>query len=309
MNLRRVTATLLASSIVVAGTISSASAARLEPNVIDSQTLGGIGTANVAVDRNGVVWANPYWDPMERTTKLDRFRVSSSGTLSSMRGVKFRGLNPVNLSIGRDGRLFLIDSTGERFAVLSLSRNSTKKKMRVVSFLTDDIIWDVTSDSSGNIYVVVADGVFVLPKNARNNNAPILQFDVPFQGDVKSVTVTDDGLLFVADRGAGAVYVFGPGDTEPIRTIRINSDYAESGPIDVEIGPDGLLYVAYSQAGIASFNLTANGNSLTPVSWITTSFDADFLDPQSIDFDANNHMIVGDFQGVDGLKVLGLPVG
>ena len=307
MNLSRVVATLLASSIVVAGAMSSASA--VEPNVLDSIETKSGDAANVAVDTHGVVWANSRWNPMVRTTKLERYRVSSTGRIAALRDVKIRGLNPLGVSTGRDGKLFIPDTFGDRLAVVTLSATSAVKKVRYITFGSDVTIFDASSDTSGKIYVLVSDGVYVLSKNARNANSPLLRIEAPFGGDDKSLTVTGAGVVYVADEELGAVYVFGPGDLEPIRTIKIDPVFAESGPRDLEIGPDGLLYVAYSEAGIASFNLTANGNSLTPVSWITASFGADFLDPQSIDFDANNHMIVGDFQGDDGIKVLGLPVG
>lgn len=309
MNLRRLLVTVVISSLAVVGTVASASAARLEPVIVDTTETKSGSAANIAVDHNGVVWANSRWNPMVRTTKLERYRVSSNGTLTSLRDVRIRGLNPMNVSVGNNGLLFISDTLVDRVAVVTLSRSSAIKALRYIKFNDPVTIFDAGNDSSGKIYVLVHDGIYILSKRAKNDRAPLLRIDAPFTGDDKALAVTDDGTFFVADEGAGVVYAFGPGDEEPIRTFSIDSSYAESGPRDLVIGNDGLLYVSYSEAGIASFNLTANGLNLTPVSWISTSFGEDFLDPQSIDVDSHNHMVVGDFMGADGIKVLGLPVG
>jgi sugar lactone lactonase YvrE len=308
MNFRRTIAALVLSSLAVTGAVTSASSDQLDPIVIDSTETKSGGPTLLTVDRNNVIWANSRWNPDLRTVKLERYRVAANGQLSSLRDVRIRGLNPLNMSSGHDGKLFISDTARNRVAVVTLSRSSTAKKLRYVTFYDDVTIFDMGSDASGKIYVLANDGVYVLSRRAKNDRSPILRIDAPFQSDDKSLAVTEDGTFFVADEGAGAIYVFEPGDEEPIRTIRIDSSFAESGPLDITIGPDGLLYVTYSQAGIASFNLNANGSNLTPVSWITTSIDADVLDPLSIAIDSNDHMIISDYQGTDGIKVLGLPV-
>lgn len=307
MNTQRLLASLVIGAVAVVGAVSSASA--LEPTVIDSTVTKSGNPALLAVDRNNVVWANSRWNPDARTVKLERYRVASNGQLSPLRDVRIRGVHALNMSSGHDGRLFISDTFKDRLAVVSLSNSSAIKKVRFIKFFDDVTIFDADSDASGKIYVLVNDGVYVLSGRAKNDRSPIVRIDAPFESDDKALAVTADGTLFVADEGAGAVYVFEPGDEEPIRTIEIDSSFAESGPRDLEIGPDGLLYVTYTEAGIASFNLNANGSNLTPVSWITASFDADLLDPVSIDFDSNDHMVISDFLGTDGIKVLGLPVG
>lgn len=246
---------------------------------------------------------------MVRTTKLERYRVAANGLLTSMSDVKIRGFNPLWVSTSDDGKLYMADTATDRLAIATLTNSSSIKKIRYIKFFDDVTIFDADTDASGKIYVLADDGIYVLSKRAKNDRSPVLRIDASFHGDDKTLVVTDDGTIFVSDEGAGNVYAFAPGGLEPIRTFSIDSSFAESGPRDLVIGSDGLLYVSYSQAGIASFNLTASGSSLTPVSWITASIGDDFLDPQSFDIDSHNHLIVGDFEGADGIKILGLPVG
>lgn len=306
---------ILVSALVAVLSLASstvASASTIEISPLGSATTASIFSQDVACDTNNVVWMNSVGSSDLKTAPIERYRIDFNGTITALESVAIPKLNSSNISVGKDGKLYLVDSRHARIAVVTVTADSAIKKVRYIRTMRREYVRDVSADASGKVYVLTDGLIRVIQSNAKSTKKPIRTITFPYGNDDKSLAVSASGTIFVTDFQLGTVAAFTSeqtGSVTPARSIDVTNTLVSNGygPIDVAVANDGSLLVVYWYSGIAHFNATDNGADVTPYLW--NPLTGAFSNPQGVTVDTNNHMIVSDYLEGVGVKSFGLPVG
>jgi hypothetical protein len=156
------------------------------------------------------------------------------------------------------------------------------------------------------LFVLYNDRIDEFDLPIRQNERPVRTIRAEFRNYSKLVALAD-GTVFVAqgDIDNTPIEVYGPsqsGVSEPTRTLLIDSSLATLRYItDIALTPDGKVAVAYWSTGVALFESSASGNSVTPATWYPQESPMSNL--QGVDFGPNGIMGLADYFGSTAVKV------
>jgi WD40 repeat protein len=228
-----------------------------------------------------------------------------AGTWTRIQTVKAKKLTVNTLRFASDGKAFATNSRKNEIVIWRVTESGTVRKERRVALRGRSIPLDAFPNADGSLFVPHGNRIdeFVLP--LRRKERPVRTIRAEFRNFSKLVALAD-GTVFVmqGDNNYLPVEVYGSdqsGVSDPTRTILIDpSRESSQHPTHIALTPNGKVAVLYWGSGVALFETTADGNSVTPATWYPQWAP---MNVQGVDFGPNGVMGVVDFGASTAVKV------
>ncbi len=303
--MRRISKALVAaliSALLVPLTPATAATESISPSseiTFDNQL-----SQSMRFDALGRAW---IWNPGSNETTGPRLAIYEkvSGGWARVQTVRAKKLRVNTLRFGSDGRAFATNSRKKEIVTWRVTDSGTVRKERRVDLRGRSIPLDAFPNANGSLFVLHRNRIdeFVLP--LRRNERPVRTIRGEFRYYSKLVALAD-GTVFVmqGDSDNTPIEVYSPsasGVSEPTRTILIDSALATLTPTDIALTPDGKVAVAYWSTGVAIYDSSVYGSSVTPATWYPQS--APLVNLHGVDFGPNGIMGLADYLQPTAVKV------
>jgi WD40 repeat protein len=270
MDLRRVTASLLASSIVIAGAISPASADPVDITPTSSfEWLDGHAT-DVEFDPSGRLWVwNISYDTnLPHGQQTNVFTKNANGNWDHAFRFRAKGVPVGDVSFSSDGTVFIPNGYRCKLSVITLKANGKVKKHKVVKFKGRFCPYMAQPIDGGQIAVAGSDKVnfYRLPITSRSK--PVRTLVPTHTNNLTDMLVGPDGSVYVAygnvvTQGVDVYLPSQSGMTLPNNSFSIASDYS---PVDIygmSMTPSESLALKM-ESTVAIFPTNTNGSDQVP---------------------------------------------
>lgn len=262
----------------------------------------------VRFDALGRAWIwNTGFIPGQGSTKprLAIFE-KESGTWERVQTVKAKKRTIITVRFDPDGQPIATVFGKNEVVTWRVSESGTVGKSKHIALRGNGRPLDAFPNSAGNLFVLYRNRIVEFELPLRRNERPIRTINAEFPYH-SSVVALADGTIFAMPGATdyAPIEVYDPeqsGVVDPARTILIDSalssnQYAN----DIALTPDGKVAVAYWAAGVALYESSASGNSVTPASWYPQSDPVSNL--QGVDFGPNGVMGILDYGALTPVKV------
>jgi hypothetical protein len=165
---------------------------------------------------------------------------------------------------------------------------------------------DAFPNSTGSLFVLYRNRIVEFDQPLRRNERPVRTIYTESPAKSRLVALSN-GTLFVMQGATdhAPIKVYDPnqsGAVDPARTILIDSALSsDQYALDIALSPDGKVAVAYWATGVALFDSSASGNSVTPATWYPQ--EAPVVNVQGVDFGPNGVMGFADYSETTSVKV------
>jgi hypothetical protein len=263
---------------------------------------------SVRFDALGRAW---IWNTVNNSANPSKPRLAifekNAGNWTRVQTVRAKKLVVQTLRFGVDGKAFATNFRRNEIVTWRVTDSGTVRKERRVALRGRAVPLDAFPNASGNMFVLYNDRIDEFDLPIRRNERPVRTIRAEFRNYSKLVALAD-GTVFVMQ--GDNIYnvpleVYGPsqsGVSDPTRTILIdtalsNTQYAT----DIVLTPNAKVAVAYWSSGVALFETSASGSSVTPTTWYPQESPLGNL--QGVDFGPNGIMGLADYMETTSVKV------
>jgi WD40 repeat protein len=229
-----------------------------------------------------------------------------SGAWARVQTVKAKKRTVMTVRFDDNGQPIATVSRKNEVVTWGVSDSGAVGKARHVALRGRGKPLDAFPTSSGSLFVLYRDRIVEFDLPLRRKEKPVRTIVTETRAPGKLVALSD-GTIFVMQ---GDIYntpidVFGSnqsGAVEPVRTILIDAALSSNQyASDIALSPEGKVAVAYWSAGVALFDISASGGSVTPTTWYPQ--EAPLSNLQGVDFGPNGVMGILDYNSLNSVKV------
>jgi hypothetical protein len=229
-----------------------------------------------------------------------------SGAWSRVQTVKAKKRTVMTVRFDDNGQPIATVSGKNELVKWRVSDSGVVGKSKRIELRGRGVPLDAFPTSSGSLFVLYRNRIVEFDLPLRRKERPVRTIVTETRAPGKLVALSD-GTIFVmqGDSNNTPVDVFGSnqsGAVEPVRTILIDAGLSSNQyASDIALSPDGKVTVAYWSAGVALFDISASGGSLTPATWYPQ--EAPVSNIVGVDFGPNGVMGLLDYNSLNSVKV------